>query len=117
MDANDYVANFQLGKLLQQGANYADSRRSFERALSQRPNDAGVRYQLALLDLEEGQPERACAALESLITDDPRNVNAHISLATAYYRLKRKQDGNKQRAIVLELNAEKEHALSGGAAK
>ena len=36
-DANDYVANFQLGKLLQQDGDKAESRRSFERALSQRP--------------------------------------------------------------------------------
>lgn len=117
LDANDYVANFQLGKLLQQDGNNGGSRRSFERALRQRPNAAATRYQLALLDLEEGQAERARATLEILISENPRDVSLHISLATAYYRLKRKEDGNKQRAIVLKLNAEKQQALSGGMAK
>ena len=104
---NDYSANFQLGKLLKGDENYAESRRCFERALSLRPHDPPVRYQLALLDLEDGQAEQARVKLESLIRENPRDVEAHISLATAYYRLKRKADGNRQRAIVLQLNAER----------
>jgi len=116
-DPNDYVANFQLGKLLQGDANYAESRDRFERALAARPHDRGSRYQLALLDLEAGQAEQARAALESLIGENPQDVDAHISLATAYYRLKRKQDGNKQRALVLELNAERRTAAAGGMSK
>jgi tetratricopeptide (TPR) repeat protein len=113
-DPNDYVANFQLGKLLEGDANYAESRRCFERALAVRPHDRAARYQLALLDLEAGQAEQARAALESLVRENPQDVDAHISLATAYYRLKRKQDGNKQRAIVLELNAEKQATAPEG---
>jgi tetratricopeptide (TPR) repeat protein len=116
-DLNDYVANFQLGKLLEGDGNYAESRRCFERALAQRPHDRGARYQLALLDLESGQAEQARAALESLVGENPQDVDAHVSLATAYYRLKRKQEGNKQRAIVLELNAAKRTAVSAGMSK
>ena len=117
LDPNDYAANFQLGKVLQLGEEFAESRGCFERALLQRPNDRAARYQLASLDLEDGQVERARAALESLIRENPQDVNSHISLATAYYRLKRKDDGNKQRAIVLQLNAEKQPAGPGGMSK
>jgi len=114
---NDYSANFQLGKLLKGDENYAESRRCFERALGLRPHDPAARYQLALLDLEDGQAEQARAKLESLIGENPRDVEAHVSLATVYYRLKRKADGNQQRAIVLQLNAEKQAAVHGGMAK
>jgi tetratricopeptide (TPR) repeat protein len=114
---NDYSANFQLGKLLKGDENYAESRRSFERAIGLRPYDPPARYQLALLDLENGQAEEARAKLESLIRENPQDVEAHISLATAYYRLKRKADGNQQRAIVLQLNAGEQAAVSGGMPK
>jgi len=114
---NDYSANFQLGKLLKGDENYAESRRCFERALGLRPHDAPARYQLALLALEEGQAEQARATLESLVRENPGDVEAHISLATAYYRLKRKSDGNQQRSIVLQLNAEKQTAGSSGTSK
>ncbi|HUB77331.1 MAG TPA: tetratricopeptide repeat protein [Bryobacteraceae bacterium] len=115
-DANDYAANFQLGKLLMRDDS-AQSRAYFVRALGQRPNDFAARYQLALLDLQDSHPEQARAALESLTRENPRDVRAHIALATAYYKLKRKQDVNKQRAIVLELNAEKHAGASGGTSK
>src|ERR1017187_1883146 len=114
---NDYSANFQLGKLLKGDENYAESRRCFERAFGLRPHDPPARYQLALLDLEDGHAEQARAKLESLIRENPQDVEAHISLATVYYRLKRKQDGNQQRALVLQLNAEKHAAVSGGMPK
>ena len=114
---NDYSVNFQLGKLLEGDENHAESRRCFERALGLRPHDPPARYQLALLDLEDGQAEQARANLESLIRENPQDVEAHISLATVYYRLKRKGDGNQQRAIVLRLNAEKHAAVAGGIAK
>ena len=117
LDANDFAANFQLAKLLMRDENYAESRRLFERALGTRRNDPATRYQLALLDLAEGQPEPARVALESLIRENPEDVDAHISLATAYYRLKRKADCKKQRAIVLQLNAERQAGGSGGMSK
>ncbi|HEX3748030.1 MAG TPA: tetratricopeptide repeat protein [Bryobacteraceae bacterium] len=116
MDPNDYPANFQLGKLLLR-TNSAESRPCLERALRQRPNDAATRYQIALLDLQDGRTDEARTALENLLRENPNDVEAHISLATAYYRLKRKQDGNKQRAIVLQLNSGKHADLAGGTSK
>ena len=37
-----------------------------------------------------------------------RGTRLPVSLATVYYRLKRKEDGDRERAIVLKLNAEKQ---------
>ena len=117
LNPNDYSANFQLGKLRKGDENYAESRHCFERALGLRPHDPPARYQLALLDLEDGHAEQARAKLEGLVRENPQDVEAHVSLATVYYRLKRKQDGNQQRAIVLQLNAERHAAVSGGMPK
>jgi Tfp pilus assembly protein PilF len=82
-----------------------------------RPGDAAVRYQLATLDLQEGQTEEARTELEKLTREIPQFVEAHVSLATAYYRLKRKEDGDKERATVLRLNAEKQADEPGAKAK
>jgi tetratricopeptide (TPR) repeat protein len=110
---HDFVANLQLGVIFKQDQKYDDARTSFELALRARPGDPGVRYQLATLDLMTGKVEQACAKLEQLIKESPQFVEAHVSLATVYYRLKRKEDGDRERAIVLKLNAESQAKQPG----
>jgi tetratricopeptide (TPR) repeat protein len=105
---NDFVSNLQLGVLLKQDQSYDEARRYFGRALLVRPGNPGVRYQLATLDLAAGKVEEAGRTLESLTSEAPQFTEAHVSLATVYYRLKRKADGDKERAIVLKLNSEKQ---------
>ncbi len=114
---NDYTSNVQLGILLKQDEDYAGSRHCFEQALAVRPRDGAARYQLATLDLQSGAIEKARTELESLTKEIPHFVEAHVSLATVYYRLKRREDGDKERAIVLELNAKSQAAQPGATAK
>jgi tetratricopeptide (TPR) repeat protein len=113
----DYTSNVQLGILLKQDQDYSGARHCFQRALGVRPGDGAVRYQLATLDLQDGRTEEARIELEKLTKEIPQFVEAHVSLATVYYRLKRKEDGDKERAIVLRLNAEKQAAEPGAKAK
>jgi tetratricopeptide (TPR) repeat protein len=103
---NDFVANLQLGAVLKQDQRYDEALAAFARALRIRPGDPGVRYQQATVDLLTGKVEQACAKLEALLKESPQFVEAHVSLATVYYRLKRKEDGDRERATVLKLNAE-----------
>jgi tetratricopeptide (TPR) repeat protein len=112
-DPNDFVSNLQLGVLFKQDQRYDEASSSFERALRIRPGDPGVRYQLATLDLTIGNIEQARSKLERLIKETPNFVEAHVSLATVYYRLKRKADGDRERAIVLKLNAESQASQPG----
>jgi hypothetical protein len=44
--------------------------------------------------------------LESIVKEAPAFTQAHVALATAYYHLKRKEDSDRQRAIVQRLNRE-----------
>ena len=114
---NDYTSNIQLGILLTQEEKHAEARQRFQHALAVRPGDAAARYQMAALDLQDGNTEAARTALEKLTREIPQFVEAHVSLATVYYREKRKQDGDRERAIVLRLNAEKQAAEPGAQAK
>ena len=110
---NDFVSNLQLGVVLKQDQNFDQARSYFDKALRVRPGDPGVRYQLATLDLMTGKLDIACAQLEQLTGETPNFVEAHVSLATVYYRLKRKADGDRERELVLKLNAEKQAAQPG----
>jgi tetratricopeptide (TPR) repeat protein len=110
---NDFVSNLQLGVVLKQEQQYDQARSSFERALRVRPADPGVRYQLATLDLMAGNLDQARSKLEQLTKETPEFVEAHVSLATVYYRLKRKADGDHERELVLKLNAENQAAQPG----
>jgi tetratricopeptide (TPR) repeat protein len=113
----DFVSNLQLGVIFKQDQRYEDARASFERALRVRPGDAGVRYQMATLDLTNGDLAAACTKLEQLIEEAPQFVEAHVSLATVYYRLKRKEDGDRERTLVLKLNADAQAGQPGVKAK
>jgi cytochrome c-type biogenesis protein CcmH/NrfG len=62
------------------------------------------------------QTAEAARLLEALVSESPAFVEAHVSLATAYYRLKRKEEGDRQRAIVAKLSAEAQARQPGQAA-
>ena len=64
-----------------------------------------MRYQIASLMVARGDTEAALPKLEALVKEAPTFVEAHVSLATVYYRLKRKADGDREKAIVAKLQA------------
>jgi Tfp pilus assembly protein PilF len=103
---NDYNANMQLAVLLKEDEKIEEAAVCLHRALQVRPGDLGVRYQLATIDLHAGKSEAARGELLSIVKEAPGFVEAHVTLATVYYRLKRKEDGDRERAIVQKLNAE-----------
>jgi tetratricopeptide (TPR) repeat protein len=103
---NDFEANLSLAVILKQDQELGQARAHLARAHLVRREDLRVRYQLATIDLAEGTLENARQALEAVVQQAPEFVEAHVTLATVYYRLKRKADGDRERAIVEKLNAE-----------
>jgi tetratricopeptide (TPR) repeat protein len=105
---NNFDANLQLGVLLRQDEDNEAALKFFQHALEIRPGDYGVRYQIATVELAKGQLEQAQRDLEMLVKEAPRFTEAHVSLATIYFRQKKKAEGERERAIVAKLNAEKQ---------
>jgi tetratricopeptide (TPR) repeat protein len=103
LDPDEFTSNLNMGVLAKQDQQYAEARRYFERALRTRPNDPGVRYQMANVDLATGNLEPARQALETLIRESPDFAEAHATLATVYYRVNRSADGDRERAISQKL--------------
>lgn len=102
----NFDANLQLGAAARLQDNYQEAEKYLLRAQETRPGDPGVRYQLALVAIDENKLDGACKILESLVKEWPQFTEAHVSLALVYYRLKRPEDGKRERQIVLKLTAE-----------
>jgi tetratricopeptide (TPR) repeat protein len=104
-DPNNFVSNLHMGVLLREDANYDGALKYLNHALKLRPDDPGVRYQIASIEIAQGRLPEATRDLESLVKDSPNFIEAHVSLATVYFREKRKADGERERAVYAKLNA------------
>ena len=112
-DPYNFDANLQLGAIARQEQNYEQAHQYLARALSTRPGDPGVRYQLAVIAVDEGKPEEARQILESLVKESPQFTEAHVSLSLVYYRLKRPADGKREQEIVQKLTDEEQAKQPG----
>ena len=113
LNPNDFDSNLQMGILLKQDQKLDDARAYFQRALTVRPNEPNARFYLASLDVAQGKLTEALGSLEALVKDAADFVEAHVMLATVYYRLRRRADGDREQAIVNRLNAERQAKQPG----
>ncbi|MGE5645316.1 MAG: tetratricopeptide repeat protein [Acidobacteriota bacterium] len=104
----DFESNLRLAVLLKQEADYAGARKLLNRALLVRPGDVRALYQAGAVALAEGKLQQARATFEGIVKQSPQFVEAHISLAATYYRLERKEDGDRERALAQKLRAEQD---------
>jgi tetratricopeptide (TPR) repeat protein len=104
----DFEANLNMGVMLRTEQDYEHASPYLARALGVRPGDLATRYQIAALALAQQEVARATAMLEAIVEEAPSFVQAHVALATAYYRQQRKADGDRHRALVEQLNQQKE---------
>src|SRR5690606_9481643 len=79
-----------------------------ERASRLRPKDPTAMFGLAGAKMSLGQTEEARELLEQVVSAVPDFTEAHVLLATTYYRLKRTEDGDRHRAIADRLRLERQ---------
>jgi tetratricopeptide (TPR) repeat protein len=103
---NDFEANLQLGNMRKAAQKFDEADTYLERATTIRPDDISGRKLLANLRLQTGKTEAAVRLLEAIVAAAPNLVDVHVQLATAYNRLKRTDDAERERAIIDKLNAE-----------
>ncbi len=113
IDPNDFESCFYLGVVLKEDQKYEESLRYLTKAQHARPGELNVSYYIGGIYLATGRVAEAQKVLEQLVKDVPDFVEAHVLLATVYYRLKRKEDGDRQRMIIQKLNAETQARAPG----
>ena len=104
----DFDAHLNLGVLLKAEQDYDAALAHLNRALGVRPGDLPTRYQIASVALARRETATATEMLEAVVKEAPSFIEAHVALATAYYRVQRKADADRERAIVDRLSQEKE---------
>jgi tetratricopeptide (TPR) repeat protein len=114
---NDFDANIQMGIILKQDQNPDEALKYFQRALLVRPGEPNARFYIESIRIGQGKVTEALPELEKLVKDAPDFVEARVMLATAYYRLKRKADGDREQGIVNKLNAERQAKQPGAQEK
>jgi len=115
-DPNDFDANLFLGVLLKQDNALEEAMARFEKAAALRPGEPAAAYQVGALRLRFGQTDGAREVLEQVVAAAPDFVEAHVSLALVYYRLKRKADGDHEQDIVRELERKAQEQQPGARA-
>jgi protein O-GlcNAc transferase len=114
LNVNDFEANLQLGNMRKSAQKFSEASLYLERATTIRPADLTARKLLASLRLQTGKVEEAVGMLEALAKEAPDLVEVHVQLATAYNRLGRKDDAQREKTIVDKLNAEAQAKPRGG---
>jgi tetratricopeptide (TPR) repeat protein len=105
-NVNDFEANLQLGHLRRNAQKFDEASTYLERAMTIRPGDLSARKLMASLKLQTGKTDEAVTLLEAIVKEAPDLIEAHVQLATAYNRLKRPQDAQREREIADRLTAE-----------
>jgi tetratricopeptide (TPR) repeat protein len=117
INPNDFDSCLQMGVLLKKDQKLDEARDFLRRALSLRLNEPNARFFLASIDVAQGKLNEALPALEQLVKDAADFVQAHVMLATVYYRMRRKADGDREQSIVNKLNAERQAKQPGAQQK
>ena len=110
---NDFDSNLYLGLLLKDEGKLDESGDHLRRASRLRPNDPRVLYGLGSLAVATGRIEEAEKALTAVTAAVPDYVQAHVLLATVYYRLKKQDLGDKEKATVAKLFQEQQARQPG----
>ena len=111
---NDFDANLYLGLMLKDDGRLDEAHEHLKRAQRLRSRDVAVQYALGALHLAAGRTEEARKALEIVIAEAPDYRQGHVLLATAYYRLKEKEKGDREQAIAETLRAAEQAATGAG---
>jgi tetratricopeptide (TPR) repeat protein len=110
---NDFEANLYLGVLLRQDKLFEDAFTYLSRAVQLRPRDQQAYYHLAAVYVARGLPNEARPLLESVVREHPDFIEAHVLLASVYYRLNRNADGKREQEIIQKLNTEQQSKQPG----
>jgi tetratricopeptide (TPR) repeat protein len=102
---NDFDANVYVGLFLKDDGKLDEAHEYLKRAARLRSQSPAALYALGAVHLAAGRLEDAQKALEAVTSRMPDYRQAHVLLATVYYRQKRKDLAGEHEAIAKRLAA------------
>jgi Flp pilus assembly protein TadD len=102
-NAGDFEAQLNLGAVLTSTRDLEAARPHLATALKLQPASPVARFEMARLERTEGRLEAAVEDMEAVVRSDPNWLQPHVELAALYYRVKRPEDGARERALVERL--------------
>jgi tetratricopeptide (TPR) repeat protein len=112
---NDFDSNLYLGLILKDERDLDLAYDHLRRASRLRPQDPRVLYGLGSLHLAAGRIDEAEKALVAVTEAVPDYQQAHVLLATVYYRQRKKELGDREKALAERLRAEQQAREPGAA--
>jgi tetratricopeptide (TPR) repeat protein len=112
-NSNDFDANLYLAVLLRQDKQVDEALLYLSHAIRLRPRDQYARYHLAAVYALGGKPREAQPLLEGVLKEHGDFIEARVLLAQVYYRLNRKEDGDREKTIIQRLSAEQQAKQPG----
>lgn len=103
---DDFDAHLTLGAVLHAQNDLDGAQRHVERALQIAPSSALARFELGRIERSRGDLKSAVRDFEKVLAADPNWLEPHVELAALYVRLKRPDDGARERALADKLSAQ-----------
>jgi tetratricopeptide (TPR) repeat protein len=106
-NASYYTALAQVLRKMDD-ANTDEAITNLEKALSLDASDIPSKQELGLCFIKKADYAKARDLLEQVVAKEPALTSAHVALAQTYYKLRKKEDGDRERAIVARLQADEQ---------
>jgi len=113
VNPNDFDSNLYLGLLSRDEGKLDEALDHLRRASRLRAQDPRVLYGLGSTHLAAGRIDEAEKALVAVTAAAPDYAQAHVLLATVYYRQKKKEAGDRERDIAGRLERERQGRQAG----
>jgi tetratricopeptide (TPR) repeat protein len=99
---DDFEAHLRLGSVLYQQRKLDEAQQQLQRALQLDPPSSYARFELAKVQNALGQTEAALQSFEAVAKTIPEWLPPHVELAALYFKLKRPEDGAREKQTVEE---------------
>jgi Tfp pilus assembly protein PilF len=97
--------NYLLGAVLKNEKQYDAALEAFNKVLAVDPKDPTTNLQIGQIYAQKQQYDQAIAAFRRALESEPYNATAAYSLATAYNRAGKREEGQKMLALFQQLRA------------
>jgi len=103
---DDFEAHLRLGSVLYQLRKLEEAQTQLELALQIDPTSSYARFELAKVQNAQGQTLTALKNFEAVAQAIPEWLPPHVELAALYFKLKRPEDGAREKQIVDRITEE-----------